>query len=289
MRSSMSFQAKRELLAQTGPRYRVAPLQQKRAILDEFVAATGYARTYAIRLLGQPSIPPSAPVTRPRARTYGPDVVEALTVAWAAVNDVCAKRLVPFLPELVASLERHGHLALSPEVRTQLLTLSPATADRLLRPLRERARPRGIGTTKAGTCSSTRSPSAPSPSGTMSVPASWRPTWWRTAARGRRAPTSRPLCSPMSPRGGLSACRSCATATTACSGPSTRYGASSRSRCAAWTPTMAASSSTSLCWLAMVSVRRINFTGRTDTIASQHNGSQDAYIRDIPDILRAEP
>ncbi len=147
----MSFQAKRELLAQTGPRYRVAPLQQKRAILDEFVAATGYARKYAIRLLGQPSIPPSAPVTRPRARTYGPEVVEALTVAWAAVNDVCAKRLVPFLPELVASLERHGHLALSAEVRTQLLTLSPATADRLLRPLRERARPRGIGTTKAGT------------------------------------------------------------------------------------------------------------------------------------------
>ncbi len=78
----MSFQAKRELLAQTGPRYRVAPLQQKRTILDEFVAATGYARKYAIRLLGQPSVPPSAPVTRARARTYGPDVVEALTVAW---------------------------------------------------------------------------------------------------------------------------------------------------------------------------------------------------------------
>jgi len=147
----MSFQAKRELLAQTGSRYRAAPPQQKRAILDEFVAATGYARTYAIRLLGQPSVPPSAPVTRPRARIYGPDVVEALTVAWAAANYVCAKRLVPFLPELVASLERHGHLALSPEVRSQLLTLSPATADRLLRPLRERARPRGIGTTKAGT------------------------------------------------------------------------------------------------------------------------------------------
>jgi len=147
----MSFQAKRELLAQTGPRYRAAPPQQKRAILDEFVAATGYARKYAIRLLGQPRIPSSAPITRPRARTYGPDVVEALTVAWAAANYICAKRLVPFLPELVAALERHGHLALSPEVRTQLRALSAATADRLLRPVRQRARPRGISTTKAGT------------------------------------------------------------------------------------------------------------------------------------------
>jgi hypothetical protein len=147
----MSFQAKRELLAQTGPRYHAAPPQQKRAILDEFVAATGYARKYAIRLLGQPVVPPPGPIVRPRVRQYGPAVVEALTVAWAAANYVCAKRLVPFLPELVASLERHGHLALRPEVRTQLLSLSAATADRLLRPLRERARPRGIGTTKAGT------------------------------------------------------------------------------------------------------------------------------------------
>ncbi len=147
----MSFQAKRELLAQTGPRYRVSPLQQKRAILDEFVAATGYARKYAIRLLGQPVVPSPRPIVRPRMRPYGPAVVEALTVAWAAANYVCAKRLVPFLPELVASLERHGHLALSPEVRTQLLALSAATADRLLRPVRQRARPRGISTTKAGT------------------------------------------------------------------------------------------------------------------------------------------
>ncbi len=147
----MSVQAKRELLAQTAPRYRAAPPQHKHAILDEFVAATGYARTYAIRLLGQPTAPRPAPIARPRARPYGPAVVEALTVAWAAANYVCAKRLVPFLPELVASLERHGHLALSVEVRAQLLTLSAATADRLLRPVRQRAWPRGIGTTKVGT------------------------------------------------------------------------------------------------------------------------------------------
>ena len=147
----MSVQAKRELLAQTAPRYRTAPSRQKSAILDEFVAATGYARKYAIRLLGQPTVPRPAPIARPRARSYGPAVVEALTVTWAAANYVCAKRLVPFLPELVTSLERHDHLTLDAEVRTQLLTLSAATADRLLRPLRERARPRGIGTTKAGT------------------------------------------------------------------------------------------------------------------------------------------
>jgi hypothetical protein len=79
----MSFHAKRELLAQTAPRYGAVLPPQKRAILDEFVAATGYARTYAIRLLGQPTVPRPAPITRPRARQYDPAVVEALTVAWA--------------------------------------------------------------------------------------------------------------------------------------------------------------------------------------------------------------
>jgi hypothetical protein len=45
---------------------------------------------------------------------------------------ICATRLVPFLPELVPTLERHGHLVVTDEVRAQLLELSPATVDRLL-------------------------------------------------------------------------------------------------------------------------------------------------------------
>src|SRR4030095_12619720 len=62
-------------------------------------------------------------------------------------NGICAKRLVPFLPELVPTLERHGHLVVTDEVRAQLLELSPATVDRLLRPLRQ---PHGLSTTKPG-------------------------------------------------------------------------------------------------------------------------------------------
>ena len=147
----MSFRAKRELLAQIGPRYRQARSAQKSVILDEFVAATGYARKYAIRLLAVPVPTPVAPITRPRAPRYGPAVQEALRVAWAAANYLCGKRLVPFLPTLVASLERHGHLHLTDEVRTQLLAISPATADRLFARFRRADRPHGISTTKPGT------------------------------------------------------------------------------------------------------------------------------------------
>ena len=47
----MSQQSKRELLQVVRPRYLKANRAGKGAILDEFVAATGYHRKYAIRLL----------------------------------------------------------------------------------------------------------------------------------------------------------------------------------------------------------------------------------------------
>jgi hypothetical protein len=145
----MSFQAKRELLAQVAPSYQHATHAQKSLILDEFIAATGYARKYAIRLLTQPVAPPAS-IKRPRPRTYGPAVQDALVTALAAANCICAKRLVPFLPELVPSLERHGHLQLTDQDRAQLLSISPATADRILQAHRQAERPQGISTTKAG-------------------------------------------------------------------------------------------------------------------------------------------
>jgi hypothetical protein len=146
----MSFHARRELLARVACRYREADRAQKSLILDEFVAATGYARKYALRLLATPVAPPTPHVRRPRPRAYGPEVQEALAAAWAAANFICAKRLVPFLPQLVAALERHGHLSLTDEVRGQLMAISPATVDRILRPLRQADNPRGRTTTKAG-------------------------------------------------------------------------------------------------------------------------------------------
>src|SRR5438105_13701732 len=112
----MSFRSKQELLQQIAPRYREATEVQKVAILNAFVAATGYARKYAIRLLNHPGVP-HVGIERPRAPHYGPEVQEALHLAWLAANRICAKRLVPFLPTLVDALERHGHVQLTPAVR----------------------------------------------------------------------------------------------------------------------------------------------------------------------------
>src|SRR5258708_14081483 len=149
MRSHLSYQSKRELLWQIAPRYREASARIKEVILDEFVAATGYARKYAIRLLNPPAEQKRI-ITRARPAHYGPEVQNALHLAWTAANHICAKRLMPFLPTLVESLERHGHLSLNEECRSQLLSMSRATADRLLKPYRKQER-QGISTTRAGT------------------------------------------------------------------------------------------------------------------------------------------
>ena len=150
VRLVMNFAAKRQLAVQVAARYREGTHSQKSLILDEFVAATGYTRKYAIRLLTNPAIPPPAAIRRSRSRHYGPEVQEALVVAWRAANSICSKRLIPFLPELIPVLERYGHLAVTEEVRAQLLTLSPATADRLLQPFRQRDGTRGVTTTRPG-------------------------------------------------------------------------------------------------------------------------------------------
>lgn len=145
----MSIAARRELLTAVAPRYQQATWPEKRRILDEFVQNTGYQRKYAIQLLNHPPRPRRKALRR-RARKYTTAVQSALVTLWRAANGICGKRLVPFLPELIPILERHGEIQVDAVTRELLLELSPATADRLLRATRQGHRRRGLGTTKPG-------------------------------------------------------------------------------------------------------------------------------------------
>jgi len=146
----MSMTSKRELLAVVSPRYVTATGAEKDRILAEFVATTGYHRKYALALLNHPPRSRSRPVTRPRAKTYTPAVQRALVRLWEIAGRICSKRLVPGLADLLDALERHDELTLDAPTRALLLSLSPATADRLLAPTRRAALPRGRTTTKPG-------------------------------------------------------------------------------------------------------------------------------------------
>ena len=146
----MSQQSKRELLETIRPRYLKASKRGKARILDEFVAATGYHRKYAIRVLkhGRKS---SGLRKKGRRKEYQGEVVAVLTHIWEICGRICSKRLKPFLPEIVAVLERHQELSLSAEIKSQLLRMSPSTIDRCLRPARFEEKRHGLSTTKPGT------------------------------------------------------------------------------------------------------------------------------------------
>jgi len=132
----MTRLARQEYAAALRERYRVAGKRAKGQLLDEFCRTTGCHRKAVIRLLHRPRARPSG--RRGRPRRYGPEVVPLLTQLWEISDRACSKLLVPLLPPLVAALERHNELALAPARRAQLVTLSPATLDRLLAPVRRR-------------------------------------------------------------------------------------------------------------------------------------------------------
>jgi hypothetical protein len=146
----MSQTSKQELLAALRPRYRQAKRAEKQRILDELVATTGYHRKYAIQVLNNP-VKRKKRKRRASQSKYSGPVRSALEQVWRVANCICGKRLVGVLAEYIDALERHGELRLDDETRAQLVQISPATVDRLLKRARVRTKPRALSTTKPGT------------------------------------------------------------------------------------------------------------------------------------------
>jgi hypothetical protein len=151
----MSLCSRRELVASIACRYLAADKAAKGRILDEFVGSTGLHRKYAIRALRRSALGKIAlavPLTsrRRRGRHYGNDVEQPFLALWRISGGICPKRLMPFLAELIERLEAFDEISLCPHVRTKLLSMSIATAERMLsRALRSHER--GINTSLPST------------------------------------------------------------------------------------------------------------------------------------------
>lgn len=146
----MTLKGKRELIDVKTVRYAKAGKREKTRILDEFTADTGYSRKYAIRVLKRPPPAPEGKHKRKRQRTYPSSLTDVLVLAWRSCGCICSRRLQPFLPEMVQQLEAFGHAHVSGKERDLLARMSASTIDRLLKPFRDAARPRGISTTRPG-------------------------------------------------------------------------------------------------------------------------------------------
>jgi hypothetical protein len=148
----MSPRSKKEYIEAIFLRYKKAPYNQRTIILDEFCATCGYHRKHAIRLLRRFKrfVKPKVR-TRGRSPVYQRDLIlKPLKQIWLAANLPCSKRLKAILPLwLPGYVQSFGHLP--SETSQALLSISAATIDRLLHPIRIQYKTRGRTTTKPGT------------------------------------------------------------------------------------------------------------------------------------------
>ncbi|CDX33988.1 conserved hypothetical protein [Mesorhizobium sp. SOD10] len=111
MKTKMTHAMRMELANAFGDRYWAAANKDKRRILEEFIAATGYHEKSAIRVLNSLS-QPKRWQTRQRPSIYDEAARGVSIVLWEASDRVCRKRLKVLLPILLPALERNRHLKL---------------------------------------------------------------------------------------------------------------------------------------------------------------------------------
>jgi len=145
-------------------RYRKASKKEKGKILDHLVQTAEYSRCYAryvlrnhgrrVALKGCVHVEGDLRARTPRPprpRTYGPEVLPPLKRIWEVLDYICSKRLAAALPEVLPSLIAYKEIRVKASVRKKLLSISPATIDRLLKPVREKYTLKGHSHTKPGT------------------------------------------------------------------------------------------------------------------------------------------
>lgn len=128
---TMSYKARKEYIGQMRRRYKRAGKGYKSKLLDEVCTVCGYERKYAGKLLGNKI--PAGHKKRGRKSYYeDPALLEALKQIWKSSGCLCGKRLQPGLPLWLRDYDKHFGV-LPSMVRSQLLDMSAATIDRLLR------------------------------------------------------------------------------------------------------------------------------------------------------------
>ena len=131
-------------------RYSRAGKKAKTKVLDEFCAVCGYHRKYAIRLLNRSSKPRQQRRVGRKPIYAAPELLTALKRIWFACDQMCSKKLKAAIPLWLPFYET-AYKPVTLETRRKLISVSAATIDRLLKPVRLTHGRRGLGGTKPGT------------------------------------------------------------------------------------------------------------------------------------------
>jgi hypothetical protein len=160
----LTMQKKKALTREVSKRYQKAEKKEKTKILDELVENTGYNRKYVLHVLANwgktTAVRMDGETVRLKAcgrnrrkgggrkPKYTGEFVIVLRKIWAFFMYRCGKILSPFIRTQIKFLETPFHI--TPEVMYLLLSVSPATIDRLLKGDRKKRALKGKSGTKPG-------------------------------------------------------------------------------------------------------------------------------------------
>jgi hypothetical protein len=160
----LSMKSRKELTREVSARYRNARKKDKSQILSEFVASTGYNRSYAALLLRNYGKKVEAHSSKSslvyvsakknrraggRPPVYTQEVVDTLIWLWELFNFKCGKHLAPIIKTNIKSFrDTKEFSSVSECVINALEKISPATIDRLLTRERHKMKIRGHSYTR---------------------------------------------------------------------------------------------------------------------------------------------
>lgn len=161
----VSLATRVEITKKYAKAYEMASKKNKSLVLDQLVEVTGWNRDHARqqlrRRMRQPNGRAQATVAvldrrRTRGRKYSYDAIKVLQHVWAVAGGICGKYLAASMVDWLDAMEAVEDLVAgtdrySLQVRAELLSMSAATVDRYLKPVREKDPIRGKSATKPGT------------------------------------------------------------------------------------------------------------------------------------------
>jgi hypothetical protein len=165
----LGMKERKKVSNEVSKRYQAANRKGKGRILDEFVATSGYNRKYALHILAnwgktrlvnvegvvvalkaeKPKKPRKSRGGRPKK--YGDEVIAAVCRIWEFFDYQCGKLLAPLIRLMIDFLVAEAEFDITSEIGAKLLTISPATIDRRLKPERKKLELKGKSLTKPGT------------------------------------------------------------------------------------------------------------------------------------------
>ena len=146
---------RRDLTKKYAKQYRTSSKKEKGRLLDELCASTGWSRVNArraIRQAGKRVGSAKQQTRKPRARKYSYDALKVLEQVWTLSGEPSGKYFAVVMKDLLERLVRFNELGTvtvraTPVVLEEVMSMSAATIDRYLAPIKATRYPEAKSTT----------------------------------------------------------------------------------------------------------------------------------------------